>query len=204
MDSTGIAAQLLTNPNFDCTALRLAVDGTFLACTEMGGRSYARMLNMLDPLHNGFGRYDTPAGAHDRNMPLICSASWNAARRECVIQPCTPPRIADGVEDVSTGLSSAVASAHAGFRHLSTVVTCELVVAWEGLARGGRSPPIHFPPQLASVIGPAEMMASYKTEGQRFDLGAVRSHFLARCRTLVPGLFPTAWLDKGEQMSCKM
>jgi len=114
-------ATILTNPNFDCTLLRLQIEHSRLILTEVGGRSHARTLHVLDPSHNGglhafgpSGPGNEAGGAHNRNLPNISAASWLSASKACSVSPCGPCRVANGVEDASTGLSAALASAYTG------------------------------------------------------------------------------------------
>uniref|UniRef100_A0A7S3DIN2 Uncharacterized protein n=1 Tax=Palpitomonas bilix TaxID=652834 RepID=A0A7S3DIN2_9EUKA len=67
---------VITNPNFDTTELKLAADSLRAALVEVAGKSYSRGVTVLDPAHNG----GLPVG-------LACSSSTLALLRKSHILP---------------------------------------------------------------------------------------------------------------------
>lgn len=183
---------LLTNPHFDPTGLRLSLDGCRLALAELATRSLARQVNLADPGHNGSlpvglapaSSAALGAGPHNRNILVIAAASCSAVAAASRCQPLLPLRIADGVEDVGTGLCPSLCDALRAARHIGAVLTCELVVAWDArrcreAASDGPLPAL--PKELHSLLAqalPQKHLVDYVTDGQCFDLGACQREFL--------------------------
>ena len=188
---------VVTNPNFDCIAVRLAVDHLRLAMAEVGSRSHSRFINMVDPNQNSglHFRIQEAGGAHNRNIVNIAAATCAALVRESTTAASSPCRVAEGVEDVTTGLSPALRAAHSSTRHLNLTLALEFLVAWEAVAHKqalfqsqarvslrhamtGLPAPLR---QVASSI-PEDLMAVYDGDSGAFALGQFANAFRQACQ----------------------
>eukprot|EP00656_Telonema_subtile_P003093 TRINITY_DN11420_c0_g1_i1.p1 TRINITY_DN11420_c0_g1~~TRINITY_DN11420_c0_g1_i1.p1 ORF type:complete len:575 (+),score=97.44 TRINITY_DN11420_c0_g1_i1:104-1726(+) len=121
-----------TSPFFDAVGLRLEVQVAGLAVAEVGSRCYSRLTNSLDPGHNG-GQLPLGLGqVHNRNIPCIASSCLAELQ---VAGACAgvvmPVRMADGVEDVCSGLSHACRQARRVAQGTATLASCEFLVGFE-------------------------------------------------------------------------
>eukprot|EP00658_Telonema_sp_P-2_P059878 TRINITY_DN48972_c0_g1_i1.p1 TRINITY_DN48972_c0_g1~~TRINITY_DN48972_c0_g1_i1.p1 ORF type:complete len:381 (-),score=109.49 TRINITY_DN48972_c0_g1_i1:7-1149(-) len=127
-----------TSPFFDPIGLRLAVDAAKMAVSEAAVRCYSRMVNTLDPSHNG----GLPVGlgeVHNRNLAVLASSNLVALQQAAAcVGVVMPVRCADGVEDVCSGLSHGCQRAMAAMENCMVLATCELVVAFQAAKCGPR------------------------------------------------------------------
>jgi len=175
---------LVTNSNFDPTPLRLALDHARLAMGEVATRSHARLLATSDPGQSGLPAFKLgeSGGAHNRNVVLIAAAAAATSVRDARAMPTWPCRVADGVEDATSGLSSSLIDGHRGLQSHSTVLSCEFLVAWEALAHRQKTTlqaaVEAVPRPLRGVLrGMEAVMVGYEREDEAFDLGGFRKGF---------------------------